>query len=190
MNFREKDIASSPTYHAPYKPHQPKTTWDTNVPKTSARSTQQPTRVNLTLHDWFTVFRFIDEHPGTSQDAIVQHFKTLPDGALIFDQSTLSRKLKDQQKLEEHAHGFPNALSSKRLHIVTSPAVDWALFLWVKHMEEKGEHVTGDGSIQYAATWYLPAGVLALKGGSGMGSRVIRTQFSEFEVYICYMKCM
>jgi len=39
-------------------------------------------------------------------------------------------------------------------------------------------------------TWYLPAGVLALKGGSGMGSRVIRTQMSESEVYIHYMKCM
>jgi len=46
------------------------------------------------------------------------------------------------------------------------------------------------GSIQYAAIWYLPAGVLTLKGGCGMGSKVIRTQMSESEVYICYMKCM
>jgi len=46
------------------------------------------------------------------------------------------------------------------------------------------------GSIQYAATWYLPAWVLALKGDSDMGSRVIGTQVSEPEVHICYMKCM
>ena len=45
-------------------------------------------------------------------------------------------------------------------------------------------------SIQYTATWYLPAWVLALKGGSGMGSRVILTQMSESEVYIRHMKCM
>jgi hypothetical protein len=37
----------------------------------------------------------------------------------------------------------PNALSSKRPRIVTRPDVDRALFLWIKQMEEKGEHVNG-----------------------------------------------
>jgi len=45
-------------------------------------------------------------------------------------------------------------------------------------------------SIQYAATWYLPAGVLVFKCGSSVGSRVITTQRAESKVYIYYMKCM
>jgi hypothetical protein len=131
-------------HHAPYKPCQPKCARDKNTPKTPAHSTQPTKRVNLTLFDWLTVFRFIDEHPGIAQDAIVQHFWTLPDSrALVFDQSTLSRKIKDRPKLEARAHDYPSALSSKHVHVVTSPAVDRALFLWVKHMQEKGEHVTG-----------------------------------------------
>ena len=42
------------------------------------------------------------------------------------------------------------------------------------------------GSIQYTTTWYLPAWVLALKDGSSMESRVIRTQMFESGVYILY----
>ena len=36
-----------------------------------------------------------------------------------------------------------NALSSKRPHIVTSPDVDHALWLWVQKMSQKGEIVNG-----------------------------------------------
>ena len=36
-----------------------------------------------------------------------------------------------------------NALSSKQPHVVMHPDVEKALFLWVKHMEEKGESVNG-----------------------------------------------
>ncbi|KAI5982211.1 hypothetical protein EDD15DRAFT_2139688, partial [Pisolithus albus] len=131
------------THHAPYKPHQPKGIQDKNLPRTSAHTTQPVKRVNLTIQDWLTVFSYIDEHPGISQDAIVQHFKTIPNGALIFDQSTLSRKLRDRHKLEARTHKYPNALSSKRVRVVTCPAVDRSLFLWIKHMEGKGEQVTG-----------------------------------------------
>jgi len=50
---------------------------------------------------------------------------------------------------ECHAHdqsllaSTPTALSSKRIWVVTRPDVEDALVLWVKHMEEKNEHVTG-----------------------------------------------
>ena len=73
------------------------------------------------------------------------HFKTQAEGALIFTQATLSRKLKPQMRAELEAcvSQIPNALSSKRPHIVTCPDVEKALFLWVKHMEEKGESVNG-----------------------------------------------
>ena len=37
----------------------------------------------------------------------------------------------------------PNALSGKKAWIVTCPDVERALVLWVNHMEEKLEHVTG-----------------------------------------------
>ena len=36
-------------------------------------------------------------------------------------------------------HSNPNALSSKRLRIITRPDVDHALWLWVQHMEQKQE---------------------------------------------------
>jgi copper oxidase (laccase) domain-containing protein len=74
---------------------------------------------------------------------IVNHFKSLQSGALIFTQSTLSRKLKERLTLEARIKDNPNALSSKRPRIVTRPDVDRALFLWIKQMEEKGEHVNG-----------------------------------------------
>lgn len=86
---------------------------------------------------------YIDAHPGISQDAVVQHFKTCPEGTLIFDQLTLSHKLRDWQKLEAHIHEYPNALSMKWQHIVTQPDVEHALYLWVKHMEAKQESING-----------------------------------------------
>ncbi|KAG6880556.1 hypothetical protein C0995_005999, partial [Termitomyces sp. Mi166 len=78
-----------------------------------------------------------------SQGQIREHFQSKMDGALIFLQSALSRKLKEQEKYEARAQDNPNALSSKRPHVVTQPDVEHALFLWVKHMEVKGETVNG-----------------------------------------------
>ena len=72
------------TEHTPYKPHQPKVVVDKKAPKTSARPIQSHKRNNLTLHDWMTVFAYIDAHPGTSQDMIVKHFKTRAEGTLTF----------------------------------------------------------------------------------------------------------
>lgn len=131
------------TEHAPYKPRKPKVVVDKKAPKTSAQPIQSRKRNNLTLHDWMTVFAYIDAHPGTSQDAIVEHFKTRAEGTLTFDQSTLSRKIKGRKELEARVSDHPNALSSKRVRVVTRPDVERALFLWVKHMEEKGETVNG-----------------------------------------------
>ena len=131
--------------HAPYKPRKPRVEAAPNGDnaKSSAKSLETQQRSNLTLHDWIVVFAYIDAHPGQSQDAIVEHFKTRHEGALIFNQSTLSRRLRDRKSLEQRVNEFPNALSSKRPRIVTRPDVDRALFLWVKHMEEKRETVNG-----------------------------------------------
>jgi hypothetical protein len=74
---------------------------------------------------------------------VVTHFKTLQSGALIFTQPTLSRKLKERLELEKRINNNPSALSSKRPHTVTRPDVEKALYLWVKHMEQKGEQVNG-----------------------------------------------
>ena len=46
-------------------------------------------------------------------------------------------------ELEAHVSKTPSALSLKQPHVVTHPDVEKALFLWVKHMEEKGESVNG-----------------------------------------------
>ncbi|KAI6001166.1 hypothetical protein EDD15DRAFT_2150146, partial [Pisolithus albus] len=129
--------------HAPYKPRKPSAVANRDSPKSSAQPLQARKHGILTLHDWMTVFMYVDAHPGISQDAVVQHFKTCPEGTLIFDQSTLSRKLRDRQKLEARIHEYPNALSMKRQRIVTRPDVEHALYLWVKQMEAKQESVNG-----------------------------------------------
>ncbi|KAF8223097.1 hypothetical protein L208DRAFT_1085398, partial [Tricholoma matsutake] len=101
---------------------------------------------NLTLHDWMTVSMFINQHPDMKQGNIVKHFASKSDSALLFNQCTLSRKLKSWEELEEHhiSSQIANALSSsKHPHVVTRPDVERALILWVKHVEEKGETVNG-----------------------------------------------
>ena len=69
--------------------------------------------------------------------------KTCAEGTLTFDQSTLSQKIKGRKELEAWVSNHPNALSLKWVCIVTHLDVEQALFLWVKHMEEKGETVNG-----------------------------------------------
>ena len=108
---------------------------------TSATTATQ--RRNLTLQDWMMVFSFVDLHPGIDQCTVVKHFATKTEGALIFNQSTLSRKLQTRSQLEERVHSNPNALSFKRPRIVTHPDVEKALVLWFQNIENKGETVTG-----------------------------------------------
>ena len=45
--------------------------------------------------------------------------------------------------MEAHVNDNPTALSSKRPRIVVRPDVEHALYLWLLHMENKGEIVTG-----------------------------------------------
>lgn len=127
---------------APYQ-RQPKAPVQKDVPKTAAKPAQTTQRENLTGHDWMTVYAYVDDHPGLPQVDIVRHFASKTDGALIFTQSTLSRKLKSRPEFEKRVSSYPNGLSSKRARIVTRPDVERALILWVKHMEEKGETVNG-----------------------------------------------
>ncbi|KIK91547.1 hypothetical protein PAXRUDRAFT_149261, partial [Paxillus rubicundulus Ve08.2h10] len=93
---------------------------------------------NLTLADWKQVYSFIDAHPDAAQAQIVQHFSPLKTNAHQFNQSTLSCKLWECPKMEACVDNNPTALSSKRPHIVTSPAVQHALIYWICHMEAKG----------------------------------------------------
>ncbi|KAF9226059.1 hypothetical protein BS17DRAFT_684458, partial [Gyrodon lividus] len=98
-----------------------------DAPATSAQLPQQMSHQNLTLTDWLLVYAYIDAHPG----------------ALIFNQPTLSCKLRERPKMEAHANDNPNALSSKRPHVVTRPDVECALVLWVRDMEQKGKTISG-----------------------------------------------
>jgi len=126
----------------PYQ-RQPKAPVQKDAPRTSGKTASTMQRENLTGHDWMTVYAFVDEHPGMSQGDVVWHFASKTTNALIFTQSTLSRKLKSRPDFEKHVASYPNGLSSKRARIVTRPDVERALVLWVKHMEEKGETVNG-----------------------------------------------
>ena len=128
---------------SPYgqKPRQTRPLKD--VPATSAKEQNTGARENLTLHDWMMVFTYVDEHPDALQADVVKHFATQRTGALQFTQSTLSRKLKTRANLEQRVHDNPSALSSKRPRIVTQPDVEKSLVLWIRAMEDKGEHVSG-----------------------------------------------
>jgi hypothetical protein len=55
-----------------------------DAPKTSARTVKEKHK-NLTLHDWMTVFAFIDQHPRMTQGDIMKHFASKSDGALSFN---------------------------------------------------------------------------------------------------------
>lgn len=123
--------------------HKPGGKSSEDTPVTSAKQQNTGTRENLTLHDWMTVFAYIDEHPSVSQEEVVQHFAALHTGALEFTQPTLSRKLKARTNLEQRIDDNPSALSSKRPRIVTRPDVEKALIIWVRAMGDKGEYVTG-----------------------------------------------
>jgi Tc5 transposase DNA-binding domain len=114
-----------------------------DAPRTSAQLSNTSSRQNLTLSDWMTVYSYVDSHPNVAQADIVRHFNTLATGALIFNQSTLSRKLHNRSKMEARVNSNPTALSSKRPRIVIRPDVERALYLWIQHMENKGETVTG-----------------------------------------------
>jgi hypothetical protein len=109
-----------------------------------------------------TVIEYVKAHPAASQDAVVQHFKTCPDGILIFDQSTLSHRLQNQEKLEGFVNAYPNALSMKVMKwqcIVTRPDVEQAVFLWLRHMEEKRESVNGPMLVAKRAKFEKSLGV-------------------------------
>jgi len=59
-----------------------------------------------------------------AQAEIVEHFKTRPEGGLIFTQSTLSQKIKDRTKLETQTEANLSALSSKCPWVVTGHDVE------------------------------------------------------------------
>ena len=102
-------------------------------------------RTNLTLHDWLHVVAWYDHNQPISQDETVKHFQNLQVDALIFTQSTLSWHLTENGCQHDQAKlaSTPTALSSKHMCIVTRPDMEECLRLWVYHMEEKHETVTG-----------------------------------------------
>ena len=113
------------------------------TPKSSARPSKAKCE-NLTLSNWMTVYAYVDTlPPPINQGQVVNHFATKPKGALLFTQSTLSRKLQQRAEMEARVDSNPNALSSKRPCVVTSPTVEHALKVWVQQIELKGETVNG-----------------------------------------------
>ena len=124
--------------------HKPQKPAISGGPKTSAKPADSKKHQNLTLHNWMTVFAFVDKHPSMSQLEIVQHFATKADGALGFTQGTLSWKISEWEKLEAHVNAHPNALSTKWPCIVTHPDVEKALVMWVQEMEVHGESINGN----------------------------------------------
>jgi hypothetical protein len=128
---------------APYHRKTKQDRLEPDAPKTSALPSQKHHRENLTLHNWLTVFAWMDSHPQATQADVVKHFATLSSGALLFMQCMLSQKIKTQSELEAQVSSNPSALSTKRPRVVTRPDVEQALILWARHMEAKSEIVTG-----------------------------------------------
>ncbi|KAL1699490.1 hypothetical protein EV121DRAFT_172519, partial [Schizophyllum commune] len=101
-------------------------------------------RPQLTTADWLLVFAFIDANPGLTQKKVVEHFRTRPEGALVFAQPTLVRKLRERHIIEARAVATPNGMSLKRDRVVTNPLVEKALVKLIRQFEERGDHYTGD----------------------------------------------
>ncbi|KAF9220327.1 hypothetical protein BS17DRAFT_714965, partial [Gyrodon lividus] len=95
--------------------------------------------------DRLTVVAYFDHHQLISKDDVVKYFAQKNDSVLIFIQSSLSCHLSENGHKEDKRwlESNPTALSAKRARIVTRPDVAAALFKWVKHVEEKGKHVSG-----------------------------------------------
>lgn len=85
----------------------------------------------------------MDDHPEMTQDDVALYFSARPEGALIFGQTALSKKLKQRPELEARVASNPTALSGKRLRVTTCPDVERCLILWVNHMRQRGEVVNG-----------------------------------------------
>src|SRR5882762_2805786 len=101
-----------------------------NCPATSAQVLKK-TKARLTNSDWIEVYNWLDKHPHATQAETVKHFTTRQEGALIFDQGSLSRNLRKRSHREAEVTANPAALSSKRARVVTRPDVDQALWMWV-----------------------------------------------------------
>lgn len=127
-----------------------------NAPKTSTLP-KAPDHLwsNLMLHDWLCVVDWYDCNQPVLQDEMVKHFWSLQEDALIFTQSTLSHHLtqKGHQHDQAQLASTLTALSSKCVRIVTRPDVEKALRLWVAHMEQKCETVTGPMLVEKQAQY-------------------------------------
>ena len=99
-----------------------------NRPTTSAQSLKKA-KARLTNSDWMEVYDWVDNRPHVTQGETVKHFATRPNGALTFDQGSLSRNLRKRDRREAEVAANPAALSSKRARIVTRPDVDKALWM-------------------------------------------------------------
>ena len=82
---------------------------------------------------------YYDDHQPISQKELVHYFANRAEGALIFNQLTLSRHLsKKGRDADQHKVAYyPTAISSKRIWLVERPDVERCLVSWVKHMEEE-----------------------------------------------------
>ncbi|VDB89155.1 unnamed protein product [Peniophora sp. CBMAI 1063] len=115
--------------------------------KTSAKSptNKADKREALTLGDWLDVLDYIDKNPGATQPKVVAHFATRLEGALLFDQSLLSRNalVKGRARLATRLEATANARDTRRAHIVMCPDVEHALWLWHQSMEARGKTPSG-----------------------------------------------
>src|SRR5258706_1530461 len=82
-----------------------------------------------------------------NQGEVVKYFATRPEHALLFTQSTLSRKLQQRSEMEAHVDSHPSALSSKRPQIVTSPDVEHVIE-GCRMFEEKSMLVCTEGAFE------------------------------------------
>ena len=127
-------------------------------PTTSAQPLKK-VKARLTNSDWMEVYDWVDKHPNATQAETVKHFATRSEGALTFDQGSLSCNLKKRDKREAEVTANPAALSSKRARVVTRPDVDRALWMWVQDRMSKSRTVSGPELSQKRKTFEEKFGV-------------------------------
>ncbi len=141
------NMPAEPTWKSRAKPGNPYECMKQKEKVLTHKSLAQPPKQTSHLHlmtgDWLIVFKHVDDHPSHRNADIVAYFANWKEGALLFTQPTLSQKLASHAKIEQCTNENPNALLSKKSHVVTWPDVEHAIVAWYQKMQLRGETVTG-----------------------------------------------
>jgi hypothetical protein len=105
---------------------------DAGLVSASAAVNATPSKKRLTMGDWESVFRWMEEHQVT-QVKTVSHFSKQITGCLVFTQAALSNVLKQQPNMQALIEANPANILRACPCIVTNPKVEKVLLVTSAH---------------------------------------------------------